>query len=243
MRLRGKHAVVTGAGQGIGRAIAIAFASEGAQVRAVSKTGEKMSDLPSLNARIEPFVGDVTDASVWNAAKAFNAEILVNCAGHVAVGGVLDSSDEDWNTCWQINVMAAVHMSRAVLPAMIARRSGSIINIASVASSITGVKDRAAYGTSKAALIGLTKALAREHIADGVRCNAVCPGTTDTPSLQDRIAATDDPDAMRRAFVARQPMGRLGDPDEIAQAAVFLASDAAAFMTGSVLVMDGGQTL
>jgi 2-keto-3-deoxy-L-fuconate dehydrogenase len=242
-RLVGKRAIVTGAGQGIGRDIALAFAEEGAEVLAISRTASKLADLPDRYSSITTEACDVTQPKAETIAADFQADILVNCAGHVAVGGVLGSKDEDWDSSWRINVMAAMRMSRAVLPGMIAHHSGSIINVASVASSITGVKDRAAYGTSKAALIGLTKALAREHISDGVRCNALCPGTTDTPSLNDRIAATDDPEAMRKAFIARQPMGRLGDPEEIAQAAVFLASEAAAFMTGSIMVMDGGQTL
>ena len=231
---------MTGAGQGIGRAIALAFAAEGAAVLAVSRTGAKLADLP---ASIRPAALDVTDAEAERVLAAEPADILVNCAGLVAAGGVIGSRDADWDDSWRVNVMAPMRLIRAVLPGMIARGGGAIVNVASVASSVTGVKDRAAYGTSKAALIGLTKAVAREHVGDGIRCNALCPGTTDTPSLESRIGATPDPDATRAAFVARQAMGRLGRPEEMAEAAVFLASDAAAFMTGQLLVIDGGQTL
>jgi 2-keto-3-deoxy-L-fuconate dehydrogenase len=158
-------------------------------------------------------------------------------------GTILDCSPEDWRASFDQNVTSVYHTISACLPAMLEQGSGAIINVASVASSITGVPNRAAYGASKAAVIGLTKAVARDVIASGVRCNALCPGTTESPSLQARIAATDDPDATRRAFIARQPMGRLGQVEEMAAAAVFLASDEARFMTGSVLVIDGGQTL
>jgi 2-keto-3-deoxy-L-fuconate dehydrogenase len=186
---------------------------------------------------------DVTDPEAERVLSAEPVDILVNCAGLVAAGGILGSKDADWEASWQVNVMAPMRLIRAVLPGMIAKGGGAIVNVASVASSVTGVKDRAAYGTSKAALIGLTKAVAREHVVDGIRCNALCPGTTDTPSLADRIASTSDPEATRAAFVARQAMGRLGRPEEMAEAAVFLASDAASFMTGQLLVIDGGQTL
>lgn len=243
MRLAGKRAIVTGAGQGIGRAIALAFAAEGAQVLAISRTGARMADLPGLSPAISTAVLDVTDPHAESVAAAHPADILVNCAGHVAVGNVLDGTDDDWLRSWQVNVLGPMRMIRGVLPGMIARGGGTIVNVASVASSVTGVRDRAAYGTSKAALIGLTKAVARDHVGQGIRCNALCPGTTDTPSLSDRIAATPDPQATRAAFVGRQAMGRLGRPEEMAEAAVFLASDGAGFMTGAVLVIDGGQTL
>jgi 2-keto-3-deoxy-L-fuconate dehydrogenase len=243
MRLTGKRAIVTGAGQGIGRAIAIAFAAEGAEVLAISRTGGKLADLPGLSPAIRSASLDVTDPEAERVLAIEPADILVNCAGFVAAGGVIGSRDADWEESWQVNVMAPMRLIRAVLPGMIARGGGAIVNVASVASSVTGVKDRAAYGTSKAALIGLTKAVAREHVGDGIRCNALCPGTTDTPSLGDRIAVTPDPEATRAAFVARQAMGRLGRPEEMAEAAVFLASDTAAFMTGQLLVIDGGQTL
>lgn len=243
MRLAGKRAIVTGAGQGMGRAIALAYAAEGAMVLAIGRTAAKLAELPEISPGIRCMALDVTDPRAEGALTAEPADILVNCAGLVAPGGVIGSRDVDWEESWQVNVMAPLRLIRAVLPGMIARGGGAIVNVASVASSITGVRDRAAYGTSKAALIGLTKAVAREHVGDGIRCNALCPGTTDTPSLGDRIAATSDPGATRAAFVARQAMGRLGRPEEMAEAAVYLASDAAAFMTGQLLVIDGGQTL
>jgi 2-keto-3-deoxy-L-fuconate dehydrogenase len=243
MRLTGKRAVVTGAGQGIGRAIALAFAAEGAVVLAIGRTASKLEDLPERVPAIRCAALDVATPEAEAAVAAESADILVNCAGLVLPGGIIGSRDADWEDSWRVNVMAPMRLTRAVLPGMIARGGGAIVNVASVASSITGVADRAAYGTTKAALIGLTKAVAREHVRDGIRCNALCPGTTDTPSLASRIAATPDPDATRTAFVARQAMGRLGRPEEMAEAAVFLASDAAGFMTGQLLVVDGGQTL
>jgi 2-keto-3-deoxy-L-fuconate dehydrogenase len=242
-RLNGKNAVVAGAGQGIGRAIAIAFAREGAAVTAVSRSLAKMEDLPSISPRIRPQALDVTSLEAESVFSGLNPDILVNCAGYVAVGTTVSATDEDWRRSFEVNVLAPARSCRAVLPGMISRGSGSIINVASVASSVTGVKDRAAYGATKAALIGLSKAIARDHVSEGVRCNVLCPGTTQSPSLDERISATQDPEATRRAFIARQPMGRLGEPGEMAEAVVFLASDAAAFMTGTVLVVDGGQTL
>ena len=244
-RLEGKRAFLTGAGQGIGRAVALAYAAEGATVITSSRTLSKLADLPGLSAAITPLALDVTDGSAVARAIAASEplDILVNCAGWVHNGTLLDCSPEDWAASLDQNVTSMYHTIRAALPGMLERRSGAIINVASVASSITGVPNRAAYGAAKAAVIGLTKAVARDFIASGVRCNALCPGTTDSPSLQGRIDATDDPGATRRAFIARQPMGRLGTVEEMAASAVFLASDEAAFMTGAVLVIDGGQTL
>ena len=244
-RLQGKRAFVTGAGQGIGRAVALAFAAEGAVVVAASRTPAKMQDLPDLAQAIEPVGLDVTDgpAVARAIATAGPLHILANCAGWVHDGTLLDCDEADWAQSLEQNVTSIYRTLRAVLPQMLERGSGSIINVASVASSITGVPRRAAYGASKAAVIGLTKAVARDCIRSGVRCNALCPGTTQSPSLEARIGATADPEATRRAFVARQPMGRLGTTEEMAAAAVFLASDESAFMTGNLLVIDGGQTL
>ncbi|MDX6806188.1 SDR family oxidoreductase [Terrihabitans rhizophilus] len=244
-RLQGKRALVTGAGQGIGRAIALAFAAEGAEVIAASRTGAKMADLPAISPRISPTELDVTDRQqVMDVVSAGGEiDILVNCAAWVHNGTILDCTPQDWQRSFDQNVTACYHLLQAVLPGMIARRRGSIVNIASVASSISGVANRAAYGTSKAALIGLTKAVARDFIGEGIRCNALCPGTTQSPSLDERISATADPEATRQAFIARQAMGRLGTPDEMAKAAVYLASDESSFMTGTILVIDGGQTL
>jgi 2-keto-3-deoxy-L-fuconate dehydrogenase len=244
-RLAGKRAFVTGAGQGIGRAIALAYAAEGAEVVAASRTLSKMSDLLSMAAAIVPVELDVTDGAAVEQVigKAGRLDILVNCAGWVHNGSVLETSDVDWARSLDQNVTSAFRTIRAVLPQMLERGSGAIVNVASVASSITGVAGRAAYGASKAALIGLTKAVARDAIRSGVRCNALCPGTTHSPSLEDRINAAADPEATRRDFVARQPMGRLGRVEEMAAAAVYLASDESAFATGTLLVVDGGQTL
>ena len=244
-RLAGKHALVTGAGQGIGRAIALRFAREGATVVATSRTLAKMEDLPRASDRIRIAGLDVTDATAIRdvVAAAGPLDILVNCAGWVHNGSILDCDEEAWQRSLDQNATAAFRTIRAALPSMIERGSGSIVNVASVASSITGVANRAAYGASKAAMIGLTKAVARDVIATGVRCNALCPGTTHSPSLQDRIDASDDPAEMHRTFFARQPMGRLGTVEEMAAAAVYLASEETAYMTGQLLVIDGGQTL
>lgn len=244
-RLAGKRALVTGAGQGIGRAIALAFAREGADVAAASRTVSKMADLPSVHPAITPYELDVTDpAGIEHLVSVFGrVDVLVNCAGWVHNGSILDCSEEDWSKSLDQNATSAFRMMRAVLPGMIERGRGSIINVASVASSVTGVASRAAYGASKAAMIGLTKAAARDVIRSGVRINALCPGTTLSPSLEERIEASEDPEATRKAFLARQPMGRLGTAEEMAAAALYLAGDESAFTTGITLVVDGGQTL
>jgi len=244
-RLAGKRALVTGAGQGIGRAIVLALAGEGAEVLAASRTLAKMQDLPSAHPAIMPVALDVTDAPDVEDVLCDHTgfDIVVNAAGWVHQGTILDCSLADWRASIEQNATSAFLVIRATLPAMIARGGGSIVNVASVASSVTGVAERAAYGASKAALIGLTKAVARDHIGEGVRCNALCPGTTASPSLEARIADHGDPAEARRRFVARQPMGRLGTVEEMAAAAVYLASDDAAFVTGTVMLVDGGQTL
>lgn len=244
-RLEGKRALITGAGQGMGRATALAFAKDGAEVIATSRTAEKMADLPQVSPTIEVHALDVADAdAISRLAEAVGPlDILVNCAGWVADGPLVTSSDDDWMRSWEVNVMGPMRLIRATLPAMRDRGAGSIINVASVASSVTGVNNRAAYGTTKAALIGLTKSVARDHISEGIRCNALCPGTTASPSLEDRIAATRDPEATRRAFTDRQPMGRLGTVEEMASAILWMASDEAGFMTGEIVTIDGGQTL
>ncbi len=242
-RLAGKRAIVTGAGQGIGLATALAFLAEGARVLAISRSGDKLAGIALAGA--ETLALDLADtkgaASVLSAAGP--ADILFNGVGWVHDGTLLDCDRDAWEQSFAVNVTSMYTTIRAILPGMIERGSGSIINVASVASSITGVPRRAAYGASKGAVIGLTKAVARDVIATGVRCNALCPGTTDTPSLNDRMQAQADPEAARRAFIARQPMGRLGRAEEIAEAAVYLASDLSAFATGTVLVIDGGQTM
>ncbi|KAA0680775.1 SDR family oxidoreductase [Roseomonas genomospecies 6] len=244
-RLVGKRALVTGAGQGMGRAMALAFAREGAIVVAASRTLSKMEDLPRIDPAITPVALDVTDPAAVRrvVAEAGPLDILVNNAGWVHNGTILDCSDEDWARSLDQNVTSMFHTIRAALPGMVERRRGAIVNVASVASSLSGVANRTAYGTSKAAVIGLTKAVARDFIAAGVRCNALCPGTTHSPSLEERIQSSADPEQMRAQFLARQPMGRLGTVEEMAAAAVYLASDESGFMTGAVLVADGGQTL
>jgi 2-keto-3-deoxy-L-fuconate dehydrogenase len=244
-RLAGKRAFVTGAGQGIGRAAALAFAREGATVIAASRTEAKLRDLPEQFSSILPVSLDVTNGPAVTRviAEAGPLDILFNCAGWVHDGTILDCSDEDWARSFDQNATSMFHTIRAALPRMLQRRCGSIVNVASVASSLTGLARRAAYGASKAAVIGLTKAVARDTAASGVRCNVLCPGTTLSPSLEERMKVTDDPETARARFVARQPMGRLGTVDEMAAAAIYLASDESAFMTGSVLVVDGGLTL
>ncbi|WP_105428183.1 SDR family oxidoreductase [Neorhizobium sp. T6_25] len=244
-RLAKKRALVTGAGQGIGRAIALAFAENGATVVATSRTPSKMADLADRSSAMEIVGLDVTDAADVKAmvGEAGPIDILVNCAGWVHNGSILDCEEEDWQKSIDQNATSAFRTMKAVLPGMIERGSGAIVNVASVASSITGVQKRVAYGASKAALIGLTKVVARDVIATGVRVNALCPGTTLSPGLRGRIDAAADPEEMRRSFISRQPMGRLGTVEEMAAAAVFLSSDEAAFMTGQILVIDGGQTL
>ena len=244
-RLSGKRAFVTGAGQGIGRAIVIALASEGARVVATSRTRSKMDDLPEISDRIETAELDVTDPEMIErrVADAGPLDVLVNCAGWVHNGSILTCSDEDWLRSLDQNATSAFRMMKAALPQMVERGRGAVVNVASVASSITGVPNRLGYGASKAAMIGLTKAAARDLIATGVRVNALCPGTTLSPSLQERIDSSADPEEMKRTFISRQPMGRLGTLEEMAAAAVYLASDETAFMTGQILVIDGGQTL
>lgn len=238
MRLAGKTAFVTAAGQGIGRASAEAFLAEGAKVFATDIDPDKLAGLDGA----ERFALDVTDAASVAAAaeRAGSVDVLFNCAGYVAVGTVLECDPDDWERSFAINVHSMFDTIRAFLPGMIAQGGGRIVNMASVASSLKGIRFRAAYGATKAAVIGLTKSVAADYIDKGVACNAVCPGTVDTPSLGERIAAFDDPEAARRDFVARQPMGRLAEAHEIAKLVVYLASDEAAFVTGQAIAIDGG---
>jgi 2-keto-3-deoxy-L-fuconate dehydrogenase len=242
-RLHGSTALVTAAAQGIGRATALAFASEGAHVVAtdINMTGlAALAETPGIEvARL-----DATDgAAVTDFAQAHpDIDVLFNCAGFVHHGTILDCSEQDWAFSFDLNVRSMYFTIRACLPAMLARGSGSIINMSSVASSVSGVPNRFVYGTTKAAVIGLTKSVAADFVAQGIRCNAICPGTVATPSLEDRIGAFDDPAAARAAFVARQPMGRLGTAEEVAALAVYLASRESSFTTGTIHVIDGGWT-
>jgi 2-keto-3-deoxy-L-fuconate dehydrogenase len=243
LRLSGKIAVVTAAGAGIGRATALAFATEGATVHATDIDEAALKSLGEPNIRASHL--DVLDEAAVGAffARLARCDILFNCAGMVPNGTVLDSDIGTFTTAWDLNVASMVRTIRAALPGMLARRHGTIVNMSSVASSIRGVPNRAAYGTTKAAVIGLTKSVAADFVGQGIRCNAICPGTVDTPSLQGRLAAQPDPQAALQSFLSRQPMGRFGKPEEIAALAVYLASEDAAFVTGQTFTVDGGWTI
>lgn len=241
-RLAGKTAVITAAGQGIGRACAERFASEGARVIATDLRIDALAGLP-----VQARTLDVRDAAAIAAlaAELGPVDVLFNCAGFVHAGSVLQASDEDWDFAFDLNVKAMYRTIRAFLPGMLAKGGGSIINMSSAASSIKGVPNRFVYSASKAAVIGLTKSVAADFVAQKVRCNAICPGTVASPSLEQRIveqaaAQGTSVEAARAAFVARQPMGRLGEPHEIAALALYLASDESAFTTGQTHVIDGG---
>jgi len=240
MRLSGKRALLTAAAQGIGRATAEAFAREGARVFATDRNADALAGLP---AGVETFALDVLDgAALEDAVARTEPDILFNCAGVVHNGSVVEASDEDFDFAVTLNVKPMFRAIRAAVPRMVARGSGSIVNISSAASSVIGVPNRCVYGTSKAAIIGLTKSVAVDFVTTGVRCNAICPGTVDSPSLHERLRATGDYDAAMKAFIARQPMGRIATPDEIASLAVYLASDESAFVTGQAFLIDGGWT-
>jgi 2-keto-3-deoxy-L-fuconate dehydrogenase len=248
-RLTGKRALVTAAGQGIGRATALAFAAEGASVLATDIAEEKLADF--ADALIATRRLDVTDeAAIMALAGELGAvDVLFNCAGFVHHGTILDVAPAEWDASFILNVRSMYLMIRAFLPAMLKRGSGaSIVNVASTVSSIKGVPNRCVYGATKAAVIGLTKSVAADFIKAGIRCNAICPGTIATPSLEERIAAdgrrvAGGTEAARRAFVERQPLGRLGRAEEIAALAVYLAADESQFTTGAIHVIDGGFTL
>jgi 2-keto-3-deoxy-L-fuconate dehydrogenase len=241
MRLKGKTALVTAAGQGIGRAAVLAMAAEGAQVLATDVNPGLLADYKGV-ANVRTEVLDVLDRAAIERVVGSQGtlNVLFNCAGFVFNGTILQTEDRDWDFSFNLNVRSQFWAIRAALPKMIAGGGGSIINTASVAGSIKGIANRFVYGTTKAAVIGLTKAVAIDHVAQGIRCNAICPGTVDTPSLADRINASADPVAARQAFIARQPMGRLAKAEEIAPLIVYLASDESAFATGQAFIVDGG---
>jgi 2-keto-3-deoxy-L-fuconate dehydrogenase len=242
-RLAGKHCLITGAGAGIGRESALAFAREGAVVLATDIDTATLATLVEENGSIKAHVLDVTDSTAVDrlVTASLPFDVLFNCAGYVHAGTLLDTDLSSWRRSFAINVDAMYYLCKAVVPAMIARGRGSIINMASVASSLKGVPNRFAYSTTKAAVIGLSKAIAADYVAKGIRCNAICPGTVRTPSLAARVAALGgDPQAAWKSFTDRQPMGRLGTAAEIAALAVYLASDESTFTTGTVHVIDGG---
>ena len=244
MRLNGKRALVTAAGQGIGRASALALAAEGALVWATDVNVSLLDSYQGV-ANITALPLDVLDKTAIHklVADLPTLDVLFNCAGFVHGGTVLDATDDEMEFAFNLNVRAQFWMIQAVLPKMQAQKSGSIINMASVCSSIKGLPSRFVYGTTKAAVLGLTKSVAADFASHGIRCNAICPGTVDTPSLQDRINAYADPVEARQNFIARQPLGRLAQAHEIAPLVVFLASDESAFVTGQAYNIDGGITI
>jgi len=244
-KLEGRVALVTSAGQGIGRASAIALAREGAKVFATDIREDLFKDISKDHPGITGFGLNVLEQSAVDAAlkRTGPIDILFNCSGFVHNGTVLECEEKDWDFSFDLNVKAHYRMIKAYLPGMLAKGKGNIINMASVASSIKGAPNRFVYGASKAAVIGLTKALAADFVTKGIRCNAICPGTVETPSLYDRMRAQGDFEKAKAAFIARQPMGRLAQPEEIAEMVIYLASDDTAFMTGQALVIDGGWSL
>ena len=248
-RLEGKVALVTAAGQGIGRAIAEKFTDAGAKVIATDLDPNKLQGLRAKLRKLDVRSQDDIDAFGRDIAREFGPlDVLVNCAGYVHQGTVFDCSDKDWDFSFDLNVKSMHRTIKTFLPGMLEKQSGSIVNVASVVSSIRGVTNRYVYGTTKAAVIGLTKAVAADFIKRGIRCNAICPGTIESPSLGERITAVSQEtgrslDAVRQDFVARQPMGRLGTPEEVAWLALFLASDEASYITGHAHLVDGGMAL
>ncbi len=241
MKLNNKKVLVTAAGQGIGLATVKKYAEEGASVYAVDINPDLLDKLSSLKG-VTPICADLTDANACEKIMSGidTVDVLFNCAGFVANGSILECEDRDWDFSFALNVTAMFRLTRQVLPGMLAQGTGSIINMSSVASSIKGVPNRFAYCASKAAVIGMTKAIAADYVDKGIRCNAICPGTVDSPSLHERLHATGDYDKAMATFVERQPMGRIGAAEEIASLALYLASDDSAFVTGQAMAIDGG---
>jgi 2-keto-3-deoxy-L-fuconate dehydrogenase len=241
-RLKGKSIFITSAGQGIGRSTALMAAAEGAQVFATDLREDGLVTLAKQHQSISVRKLDVTkpsdidDAAKWSGVP----DALFNCSGFVHNGTILDVEDKDWDFSFDINVRAHFRMMKAFTPGWLAKGKASIINMSSIASSLKGVPNRFLYGTTKAAVIGMTKAMAADYVGKGIRVNAICPGTVDTPSLHERMKATGDYETARKAFIARQPMGRLAQPEEIAALVVYLASDESAFTTGQTFTIDGG---
>jgi 2-keto-3-deoxy-L-fuconate dehydrogenase len=244
-RLEGKTAIVTSAGQGIGRATVLAMQREGATVWATDINVDLLAALAKVQPAIKTLVLDVlkqadVDAAV---AKTGPVDVLFNCSGFVHGGTIMDVVDKDWDFAFDLNVCAHYRMMKAFLPGFLAKGKASIINMSSIASSIKGVPNRFLYGTTKAAVIGMTKAMAADYVTQGLRVNAICPGTVETPSLYDRMRAQGDFEKAKAAFIARQPMGRLAQPEEIAALVIYLASDESAFTTGQTFTIDGGWSI
>ncbi|MDE0191495.1 MAG: SDR family oxidoreductase [Gammaproteobacteria bacterium] len=241
-RLTGKETLVTGAAAGIGRSTALAFARSGARVHVVDKDRAGLQALCDESPQLIPHTLNLVDGGAAAALveRIGEVDVLFNCAGRVPNGTLLDCNEAAWDSAFELNVKVTYRLCRAFLPGMLRRGAGNIINMASVAGVTTAAPNRCAYSASKAAVVGLTRAIACDFVKSRIRCNAVCPGTVDTPSLNARLAAFDDPLQARRDFEARQPMGRLGRPEEIAALVVYLASDASAFVTGQTFVIDGG---
>lgn len=244
MRLNGKHIFVTASGQGIGRATVMAMVAEGAMVYATDVNAKLLESYSSVKG-VHASVLDVMDknAIIKKVAELPRIDAVFNCAGYVHNGTVMDATDGDWNFAFNLNVRSQFWVIQAVIPKMLANGGGSIINMASIASSVRGLPSRFVYGASKAAVIGLTKSVAADYVRQGIRCNVLCPGTVDTPSLQDRINSYADPAKARIDFINRQPMGRLAQAHEIAPMVVFLASDESAFSTGNLFSVDGGMSI
>lgn len=242
MRLTDKTCVVSAAGAGIGRATALAWSAEGARVWAVDIDQDALDTLQQAAPAISAQRLDVTDRDAVSsfAESCGGVDVLFNCAGFVHDGTILDCEEQDWDFSFDLNVKSMYRMIRAFLPAMLDKGGGSIINMSSVASSVLGVPGRFVYGSSKAAVIGLTRAVAADFVSQGIRCNAICPGTVESPSLEQRLMASGDYTRARAEFVARQPMGRIGQAEEIAELATYLASDSASYTTGHAHIIDGG---
>ena len=244
-RLKNKNIIVTAAGQGIGRATAIAFYNEGAKVIA---TDLNEKTLASLNREHEDIKVQVLDSTDYKAVKTFgenikNVDVLFNAVGSVHHGTIIDCEEKDWDFSFNINVKSMYFMIKTVIPKMIKQKKGNIINISSNVSSLKGLPNRFVYGSSKAAIIGLTKSIAADFIKDNIRCNAIAPGTIHTPSWEERVKVSNDPIQAKKDFIARQPMGRLGSPEEVAALAVYLASDESNFVTGVIHPIDGGMSI
>ena len=244
-RLKNKNIIVTAAGQGIGKATAIAFHNEGANVFATDINENTLKNLKDEYSKIDIFKLDSTNKKdVESYCKHLNnIDVLFNAVGFVHHGSILDCEEKDWDFSFNVNIKSMYFMCKAILPKMLDNKKGSIINIASVASSLKGVPNRFVYGASKAAIVGLTKSIAADFVKKNIRCNAIAPGTIFTPSWEDRVKQSEDPVQAKKDFIARQPMGRLGTAEEIALMAIYLASDESAFTTGNTFSVDGGMTI